>query len=232
MANDKKNSNDWTEPWLYKIFCSNCGGIVQITDSMTCPLCDYSYLIDQKTGLDIDPAKEELFLTFMGAVPYTTYLLLKLMQEEWNRPVNSKLFENNNFKTSPRSMIVLLFWMQFESLMDQLLSQGMKTIPQKISDHLLKRHQQIGSRIEILYPLIFDCSFKEDLKKIGYPQLADFLKNVQEKRNLFIHGKPEIIDDELVEETVANLQDIQKAWIKLYNAKFVTISKFQNNAST
>ena len=230
--NDKKHSNDWTEPWLYKIYCSNCGGIVEISDSVICPLCDYSYLIDQKTGLDIDLSKEELFLTFMGAVPYTSFLLLKLMQEEWNRPINKKLFENNNFKTSPRSMIVLLFWMQFENLMDQLLSQGMKTIPKKISDHLLKRHQQIGSRIEILYPLIFDCSFKEDLNKIGYPQLADFLKNVQEKRNLFIHGNPEIIDDQLVEETVANLQDVQKAWIKLYNIKFVTISKSKNNAST
>lgn len=221
MTNKLNMIDDATNFWLNKITCSNCSGIVDVSLSLTCPICNFSYPKTQ--NIEINGFEKEISISFAGAIPRTTYLLFTLMREEWNRPINRDLFENQKLKTSPRAMFVILFWIQFESLIDQLLSFGMKNIPKRISDHLLKRHQHIGSRIEILYPLIFETSFKFDLEKIGYPHLVDFLNMVQEKRNSFIHGNPEIIDDDLVIETVKNLRDVQEAWIKLYNLKFANI---------
>lgn len=214
--NDKKN---WTADWHGKIFCGNCGGIYDASNYLACTVCKYAHII--KKQIISRPGRKSMVVyeASIGAINWTTYSLLKLMQAEWERPINTVLINTNNLKTSSRAVIVILFWTLFESLIDQLLTTGMKNLPKKVADHLLKRHQQIGSRIDSLYPLIFDTTFKDDMTKIGYSHLVQFLKHVQESRNLFIHGNPENIDDELVQKTVNNLSDIQSSWIALYNLK-------------
>ena len=48
---------------------------------------------------------------------------------------------------------------------------------------------------------------------------AAHLRLLQERRNAFIHGDPEAIDDALVEATLARLESVQRGWICLFNKR-------------
>ena len=222
---DLKPGESWTLAWHHRITCGNCDGIFDIMATRTCPVCNYTY-IQQKRKIHVEGNEVEIpHEVFAGAILWTTYTLLRLMQAEWERPINEEMVTSSQFKTSPRAVIVILFWTQFANLIDQLLQKGMQNVPLNISEHLLKRNQQISTRIDTLYPLVFNSKFNDDLATIGYPHLIKFLSEIQEKRNIFIHKNPEIIDSELVLQTIKNLQDVQLAWISLYNLKCTKIQK-------
>jgi len=62
-------------------------------------------------------------------------------------------------------------------------------------------------------------NFWKDLTAAGFGEAARLLKIVQERRNAFVHGDPEAIDDQLVEATVARLLDIQLGWVAVFNRR-------------
>jgi hypothetical protein len=70
-----------------------------------------------------------------------------------------------------------------------------------------------------LYKLLFNTSFEEDLAAVGHPSVYAHLTEVQSRRNEFIHGNAEAINDALVYATVEKLHDVQEAWVALYNKR-------------
>lgn len=95
----------------------------------------------------------------------------------------------------------------------------MQSLPTSVSEDLLKRYSSVGSRMDRLYKIIFDSTLHKDLATLGFEQLSKHLLEVQKRRNLFIHGEPEAINEELVEDTLNNLHVLQRAWISLYNLR-------------
>jgi len=204
-------NNNWSATWYNKIYCSNCGGIFELTTTRECSVCGKQYVLDRHEA-------------FAGAIPWTSHVLLKLMQEEWKRPFNTDLSQDIYFKTSQRVIIVLLFWTQFETLIEQLLSTGMRTLPQGVSKLLLNKYHQITSRLQTLYPLLFQSTLSKDLVALGYIELNKLLEEVRIKRNDFLHGKPEAIDEDLVQRTVQQIPNLQEAWIKIYNLRCTEVN--------
>jgi hypothetical protein len=45
------------------------------------------------------------------------------------------------------------------------------------------------------------------------------LVEVQRRRNEFVHGNAEAIDDSLAYVTIEKLQEVQEAWVALYNKR-------------
>jgi hypothetical protein len=60
-----------------------------------------------------------------------------------------------------------------------------------------------------------------DLESLGFENIAKLLHRVQEKRNEFMHGKPEAIDDTLIEDIVGSLKEEHESWIKVFNLRAV-----------
>jgi hypothetical protein len=50
------------------------------------------------------------------------------------------------------------------------------------------------------------------------------VRKLQEKRNAFIHDDPAAIDEQLIAATLTHLQDVQAAWIKLYNKRCIVLT--------
>lgn len=70
-----------------------------------------------------------------------------------------------------------------------------------------------------LHTALFGCTLLEDLKAQGDEHLAAHLHELHRCRNSFVHGDPEAIGDELVKRTVELLQDVQEAYVRLYNRR-------------
>jgi hypothetical protein len=60
---------------------------------------------------------------------------------------------------------------------------------------------------------------EEDLTALGFASVYTHLRNVQEKRNEFVHGDASAINDILARETVGRLHEVQKAIVALYNQR-------------
>jgi hypothetical protein len=156
-----------------------------------------------------------------GAISWTTSVILGLMHREWGRPSVAPSFRETppGKRPSERMIIVILFWTLFEHLMDRFFDAATANLPQGVRRDLLRRHNNIGSRLDRLYKILFDTSFIEDLASLGHRDICDHISHVGERRNRFIHGDPEAIDDALVRDTVEKLQAVQIAWIELYNLR-------------
>ncbi len=83
----------------------------------------------------------------------------------------------------------------------------MAALPEAVTEDLLRRYSSIGSRLDRLYKVIFSTTYWADLNDLGYSKVSHLLERVQERRNNFVHGHPEAIDDSLVGELVAGLKD-------------------------
>jgi hypothetical protein len=159
-------------------------------------------------------------IALQGALSWTTHSLLVLMKREWDRP----LLELDQglaagAQPSQRMLIVILFWTLFEHHMDRFFDAALGALPPSIRMDLLRRYATIGSRMDRLYKLAFDTTLEKDLADLGYGRVYDHLLKVQSKRNKFVHGDSEAIDDALVRETVENLPDVQAAWVALFNLR-------------
>jgi hypothetical protein len=210
--------DSWMGVWKHKFICGGCHGIIS---DYVCPICEYNnYII---SPFEVDSARQmgrEPAVTLMGAYPYTTHLLLELMQREWDRPLAEvPLIVIDNEKAPQRLIIVLLFWSLFENLMEVFFTQALSVLPKAIADDLLKHYSSIGSRLDRLYKLLFATTFKEDILSLGKVELFEHLERLQKKRNAFVHGDPKAITEDLVRDTVLYLQDVQSAWIDLYNRR-------------
>lgn len=215
-----KPGDSWMGVWQYKFLCFECGAIVAHNP---CPVCNYLHAPFVIPGLEADQQITQL--TFKGAINENTYIMLGLMKREWERPIIKETEVTGLLgEIIPQQlMIVLLFWTLFESLMDRMFTTKLSGLPPKLAKNLLKKNNNISSRMSDFYQLVFDHSFKEDLADTGFIEIYDHLKTVQEKRNAFIHDSPKAIDEQLVIDTINHLQDVQAAWIKIYNKRCVLI---------
>jgi hypothetical protein len=144
------------------------------------------------------------------------------MKREWERPA----IELDYFSHSPpekrpsqRMMIVILFWTLFEHLMDQFFDAATTSLPEGVRRDVLRRYPGIGSRMHQLYKMLFNTSLQEDLEAVGYGSVYSHLTEVQRRRNEFVHGNAEAIDENLVYTTVEKLPEVQQAWVALYNLR-------------
>jgi hypothetical protein len=134
------------------------------------------------------------------------HLYLQKMEREWNRSIlpNIDLFGNMPDKAS----VVLLFWTYFETRIERLLRIGLKGAPTALADDMLERYSSIGARLDKLYRVLFGTTDERDLKEIGRSALWSHLKEVQRRRNEFIHGNPIAIDDSFVIKIVECIEDV------------------------
>lgn len=215
-------SQSWMGIWSNLIYCGNCKSIMDSTKA--CPNCGYDYSKLGTAVIEVEGKIIEVPPTFAGAINSVTYVVLTLMQREWDRQVvEDKIFVHleHDKQPSQRLVIVILFWSLFEGLMDQFFRDGLKGIPEGIRNDLLKRYSSIGSRLDRLYKTAFSSTFEVDLRQLGYGSVFELITLIHDKRNAFIHGNPGAIDNDLVYKTVGHLQIMQEAWVKLYNLRCV-----------
>ena len=220
----------WTSLWDGYIICGQCGGIRTIEGE--CPVCKCGIPSQRFIKVnDIDGKEFEVPMnTFMGAEGrYEDYVYLNMLEYEWRRPVSKydKLsFLSQDKRPAAKAIIVLVFWTYFETRIERLLDNAMRDLPNSIRQNLLKRYQSISARIDELYKILFgkSNSYFLDLENQGFENIAKLLHSIQEKRNEFMHGKPEAIDDMLIEDIVGSLKEEHESWIKVFNLRTVKTS--------
>jgi hypothetical protein len=218
-ADDPDTGKSWLGPWSGLVHCDRCHTLMKGTG---CPKCGRDYATDAKMMVATSGGKEFQVpqLTLQGALSWTTHSLLALMKREWERPlleIDGDLAAGR--KPSQRMLIVVLFWTLFEHHMDRFYDAALAALPVSIRADLLRRYATIGSRMDRLYNLTFDTTLERDLADLGRRDVYGHLVKVQTKRNEFIHGDSEAIDDALVYETVERLPVFQDAWLALYNLR-------------
>jgi len=218
-ANDKEQAN-WWGIWSGLSHCGRCHALSKLT---ACPHCGYEPepTVVQTETIDGVARDVPRFIT-QGAMSWSTNVLLQLMKREWARPgIELDYFSHRPPERQPsqRMMIVLLFWTLFEHLMDRFFDAATASFPEGVSRDLLRRYASIGSRMDRLYGLLFEVSLQEDLSALGHASIYPHLMEIQRRRNEFVHGNAEAIDDDLVYATVEKLHDVQEAWVALYNKR-------------
>lgn len=227
--NELSGSQSWTSLWSGYILCRNCRGIRTVKGR--CPVCS-DILQDSTTILEKTESGKEVKLpqtAYMGAEGrYEDYVYLNMLEYEWKRPISS--FDNYNFldhekKPAAKAIIVLIFWTYFETRIERLLTTAMSKLPATVKEHLIKKHQSISSRTNELYKILFgdSTSYHADLRSLGFINISTLLLQIQDRRNKFMHGQPEAIDDELVENIVASLKDEHQSWIEVYNLRLASM---------
>lgn len=204
--------DSWMGVWKMKYHCGNCYAII---DHDPCTVCGYIH----QARIDPHDPDQRPSLTLMGAITNHTYVTLNLMQREWERPLlpEDTVSGLSGEDIPQRILVVILFWSLFENLMDRLFEAKLRSLPPKIAGHLKKRFSNISARMNEFYTLVFDVSFREDLHEEGFAGIYAHLCQLQERRNAFMHDDPTAVDQALIEQTVGHLQDIQTAWIALFN---------------
>lgn len=220
---DLKPGQGWPGVWHSLIGCGNCKALFCVGPGALCPVCGWDYQARQQMQVHILKSGEAVSVppVMMGAIDWTTFVLLGLMQREWERPPSpSDRFDSlpPDKRPAQRLVIVLLFWSLFEHLMERFFEDATCQLPVGVRGDLLKRHSSIGSRLDRLYQVLFAVSFNDDLIRLGYTDVSAHLALVHARRNRFIHGDPESIDEALVHAAVEQLPRVHEAWIAVYNA--------------
>ncbi len=221
------NDYTWHSLWYGYIMCGNCSGI-RIANGL-CPVCK-AELPEDSIKIKVNGIESKVEQAYMGAEDrYEDYVYLDMLEYEWRRPISD--FERFNAlsedkRPSPRAIMVLVFWTYFETRIERLMEGAMKNIPKSIQENLLKRYQSISSRTSELYKVLFGRgnSYYLDLNMLGFQNVNNLLNRIQERRNRFMHGEPEAIDDELVEEMVDKLKLEHESWICVYNLRVANTS--------
>jgi hypothetical protein len=213
------SANRTVDAWSGLIHCHVCHALFDAV--MPCPKCGHQYSLEPRI-IVIDGVEHQTAATFAGAMSWSTHALLKLMQRERERPAAPE----ENFWSGPpekqpaqKMVIVILFWTLFEHVMDRFFAVATHALPPGVRNDLLRRYQGIGARTDRLYRMLFDTPLQQDLTSLGYGDAYEHLMKVQDRRNRFVHGQAEAIDNTLVYETVEKLHAVQAAWVALYNAR-------------
>jgi hypothetical protein len=160
---------------------------------------------------------------FLGAEGrYEDWVFLILLEREWKRPANTDdlmVRISEPHRPSERAPFALIFWTYFETRIERLLKRAMAKMPERVSSDLLQRYGAIGSRVDRLYRILFGVTYWTDLTDLGYADVAKLLRDVHERRNKFVHGQPEAIDDQTVEQLARNLKLEHEAWIAAFNRR-------------
>ena len=210
----------WNSLWYGYIRCIECSGIRTLTDP--CPACDANLPkeIEQTVRLD-DGGEYPIQLAYMGAeTRYEDYVYLQLLEREWERMMREPASKNRmqfTEQVSTGASIVLLFWTYFETRIEHLLRDGLRHIPPRFLEDALKRYSSVGARLKSFYKIAFDTTYHSDLVSLGYSDVSRHVARIQKKRNEFVHGSPQSIDDSLVTSVVEMLKREHEAWIAVYN---------------
>src|SRR5271156_442484 len=200
-ADDPERGKSWLGPWAGLVHCDRCHALMNGT---VCPKCGRDYCADGEFMMTVKDGDKEYRvprLVFQGALSWATHSLLALMKREWGRPLlgmDEGLAPGK--QPSQRMLIVVLFWTLFEHHMDRFFDAALATVPSGVRLDLLRRYATIGSRMDRLYTLTFETSFERDLANLGHKSIFAHLLKVQKRRNEFVHGASEAIDDNLVYE--------------------------------
>jgi hypothetical protein len=216
------NDKSWSGLWSGYTICGRCHGIRAV--SGTCGVCgDPPYDMTPSMMRDGKGGEFVVYPAVSGAEGrYEDWVYLRMIEREWKRPVlEEDRFPGSSPDTgpSPRASIVILFWSYFETRIERLLREALRAVPSRILDDTLRRYSAIGTRLNDLYRVAFDSTYKNDLEAVGHGQLWLHLAKVQERRNQFAHGHPQAIDDPLVNAVVANLKIEHEGWIAVFNKR-------------
>ena len=74
-------------------------------------------------------------------------------------------------------------------------SVGVRKLPPRVTEDLLIRYSAIGARLDRLYGILFDATYRADLNELGFDTVALHLARVQDRRNAFAHGELHAIDE-------------------------------------
>lgn len=202
--------------------CSTtCGGIRKIVED--CPVCGAPPFDTSPRIVRVNGKELVIPAVFAGAEGrYEDYVYLQMLKREWTRPIaEPDPFSHFPESEAPsaRAAVVLLFWAYFETRIERLHRSSMRALPQRVVDDMLKRYSGIGARLYELYKLFFGTTYLEDLRAQGFPDVADLLRDIHERRNAFSHGRPQTINDAAVSALVIGLKAEHEAWIAVFNSR-------------
>lgn len=200
-------------PWHGLIHCPECNAL---HGEANCPVCGHAF--DNRPQIIVVDGVEHLVpQATQGAIPWSTFLILERIKIEGEKSPIAASDRPGRF--SHRFAVVLLFWTLFEVLIDGFYRAALADLPGQLDEELLARFPGIGGRMDRLYRRIWQTSFWADLEAEGFGEEAILLRRMQKARNAFVHGDPEAIGDDLVDATLAHLENVQKAWIILFNKR-------------
>lgn len=215
------SGRSWTSLWSGYVVCGSCPGIRKIES--TCPACGDGPLSTEPRIIKIGDEEFTVGATFMGAEGrYEDYIYLQMLQREWQRPIGqaeSFLHFPDEECPSERAALVLLFWSYFETRIERLLRTGMRSLPDRVLEDQLRRYSGIATRLRELYKIFFATTYFDDLRALGYAEVAELLSDIHARRNEFTHGKPQAINDSTVARLVSLLRTEHEAWIAVYNRR-------------
>jgi hypothetical protein len=200
-------------PWHGLMHCPECNGLHR---EVICPVCGHA-VENQPQIIVVDGVEHLVPQAKQGAISWSTFLILERIKTEAERSHIAASGRPERF--SHRFTVVLLFWTLFEVLVDGFYRAALADLPGQLDDELLERFPGIGGRLDRLHRRIWQTNFWADLEAEGFGEEATLLRRIQKARNAFVHGDPEAIGDDLVDATLAHLENVQKAWIILFNKR-------------
>jgi len=206
-------------PWHGLSHCPNCNALQR---SQKCPVCGYALDFTPRR-ITVKGVEHLVPVATQGAIPWSTFVILRQIRLERERPTIS--VDGVPQRPSQRLAIVILFWTLFEILMDAFYRAAFADLPGELAEELLQRFSSIGGRLDRLYKRTWGVTFWADLESEGFAIDAAHLRLLQERRNAFIHGDPEAIDDDIVDATLERLESVQVGWIQLFNKRCIGRSK-------
>lgn len=222
MWTDDLPGRSWASLWSEYVVCgASCVGIRKITEP--CAVCDAPPYDLTPESVMMDGQEMKVDPVFMGAEGrYEDYVYLQMLQREWERPAAE--FERfshfaDEERPSARAALVLLFWGYFETRIERLHRTAMRALPRRVLKDQLRRYSGIGSRLFDLYRIYFDTDYFDDLDAHGFGNVSDLLKDIHKRRNAFSHGRPQAINDSIVNALVENLRSEHEAWIAVFNGR-------------
>jgi hypothetical protein len=217
------SGSSWARLWYGYVRCGHCSGIRK--SDRPCSACGSgppppsSHWIRLPDGSE----REVRQAVCAGAeARYEDWVYLIMLEREWKRA----LVDEDRFldiaatsRPAPRATLILLFWSYFETRIDRLFEEALRGAGPGIRQDLLRRYSSIGARLDRLYKVVFQTTYWADLEDCGFRNVADVLMRVQERRNEFVHGNPAAIDEQVIHDLVAVLQDEHESWIAVFNKR-------------
>jgi len=214
---DLKPGQGWWGVWYGLGHCDECGALHR---QDPCPVCGKTSEAEWVTVRDEKGREHSVPPVSQGAIALSTQMFLGMMQREWERPLSNDHWLDSQKDGAPqRATLVLLFWVLFEGLLERFYDAALGICPDGVRDDLLRRYGQIGTRMNQLHKVLFGVTLLADLDHQGDGKLAEHIREVQERRNAFVHGDPHAIDELLVRRTVELLQDVQLSYVRIYNRR-------------
>jgi hypothetical protein len=210
----------WWGSWRDRIRCGACRALMD--SKAPCPICGCDYRSLKPTEIMVNGKVISVPPAFGGALDWSPYVMLQLMEREWLRPpaTDGKLSAlPQSSRPSSRALLVLSFWTYFESLMGWFYETVTSGLPGTVGTDLLRLYDFIGARLDRLHKILFGVTYENDLYQLGCGTIWQHLEKVQGQRNAFMHGNPEALTDDLVEDTVRFIPEFHEAWIRSFNLR-------------